>query len=549
MRIVYSFRIEIAIGLISFFVFVGSRLVYAKLSRKFKNLLIKTIFEVFSGLIFLAYCYFIFYLWPKSIVVPFLWNFAILYLGFSCVNSVFTLLPGDNTAMRKVAKFLFLLSFVVSLLIAYKLYPSYWFSSPDLRKWFVLLGGLVLVVALLRAIRSPVFSYLIGLGYIVFSILWALGKIWFSFLSLSMFFCLVFLVLGYFWFITELADKLHKFSLKLLSPEDVREVIRGYKYFISAVFLYCLEVLITLFTGQDLVHTYLSSFYLIKGTVIKISGYRFYRSVVLGFAIWGGLKVLKKLVKAYFPEDRRDFEGASAETIVFNFGVLFVVVVMMASLGITWKIVLPVAGTLGIGIGFGLQTIMNNYMSGFILLFSQKVRVGDIVEVTVSTPTLGQKNPTVFGKVEEIGILATTIRTTDGVDIAIPNSNFINSPIINYSHRDSFVRLRLPVGVAYSSDPEMVRDIILNCIREIPGILKHPEPSVWFYEYGASALIFVATFWFDVRKYIKINKLRDRFYTIVWYKLKEAGIEIPFNQTDVWFRNKLELKIDKGGAI
>ncbi len=541
-------NVDVGIALISLFVFVGTRSFHNRLCCGTGSHLLWVIGEVLSGLLFLAYTYLISKIWPNSSLIPFLWDFSLLYLGISFVDSIFALLPvSKKTAAGRIAKGLFGLSFLVSLFISYGFYPSHWFSSPVLRQLLILLGGLVLVLGAMRYISNSIVRYGIAIGYLLFALFWWGNWIVISLWTVSSLFCLVFVSLGYAWLVTDVASKVHSWVVNRLSLSDANEVVKGFRFMMTALYLYSIEAVWAVFSGVDVVQTYLSPIYLVKSSMVQINLYRLYRSVLVAIFVLGLLRVVKKLVKAYFPEDRREFEGASAETVVFNLGILVVIILIMASLGITWRIVLPVAGTLGIGIGFGLQTIMNNYMSGFILLFSQKIRVGDIVEVSVSTPTLGQTNPTVFGKVEEIGILATTIRTNDGVDIAIPNSNFINSPIINYSHRDSYVRYRLPVGVSYASDPNQVREIILETISEIKGILRHPEPRVWFYEYGDSAIIFVATFWFDIRRHIKINRLRDEFYTLVWYKLKDAGIEIPFIQNDVWFRNKLEVRLDKGG--
>jgi len=195
---------------------------------------------------------------------------------------------------------------------------------------------------------------------------------------------------------------------------------------------------------------------------------------------------------------------------------------------------------------------MNNYVSGFILLFSKKLKVGDIVELpSISVSTLGSPQPSVFGKVEDIGILSTIVRTNDGVEISIPNSNFISSPIVNFSLKDPFVRLKIPVGVSYSSDPLTVRKILEEVIEELPYTVKHLPKAVRFEELGDSALIFKAIFWIDIRKDLWVRNVVSDFYYKAWYRLKEAGIEIPFPQQDVWFRNKLKVEIEnfKGGEL
>ncbi len=290
--------------------------------------------------------------------------------------------------------------------------------------------------------------------------------------------------------------------------------------------------------------------YLINNELVKVSVGNIVASVVTAVFLFSSLNVGKKLIKLLFPENRREVEGASAEALVFNLGVLINVIILLYTLGITWKVLLPVAGTLGVGLGFGLQTIMNNYVSGFILMFSKKLKVGDIVELpSISITALGKPESSVFGKIENIGILSTIVRTNDGVEISIPNSQFISSPIVNFSYRDPLVRIQIPIGVAYSSDPKTVKEILLSVAKEVKGVKSFPPPSVWFEELGDSALVFTTLVWTNVRQNLGIKSIISDFYFKAWYKLKEAGIEIPFPQNDVWFRNRLEVEILKGGKL
>jgi small-conductance mechanosensitive channel len=224
----------------------------------------------------------------------------------------------------------------------------------------------------------------------------------------------------------------------------------------------------------------------------------------------------------------------------------------LSAMGLTWKAILPLAGALGIGLGFGLQTILNNYVSGFILMFSRNIRVGDFVELPGNA---GQfiNNPSnyIFGRVEDISILTTRIRTLDGIDILVPNSTFIGNQIINYSLKNPFVRVRFPFGVAYSSDPDKVKEILIKLAYDCPWAKNYYRPpQVWFTALGDSALLFELLMWVDIRELWKnpyktlSYSLVDWVYTNGFKRLKEANIEIPFPQQDIWFRNNLKVVIE-----
>jgi small-conductance mechanosensitive channel len=131
------------------------------------------------------------------------------------------------------------------------------------------------------------------------------------------------------------------------------------------------------------------------------------------------------------------------------------------------------------------------------------------------------------------------------VEISIPNSSFISSPIVNFSLKDPYVRLKIPVGVAYSSDPKEVKRLLEEVIEELPYTVRFLPKMVRFEELGDSALIFRAIFWIDVRKDMWVRNIISDFYFRAWYKLKEAGVEIPFPQNDVWFRNSLKVEIER----
>jgi len=205
-------------------------------------------------------------------------------------------------------------------------------------------------------------------------------------------------------------------------------------------------------------------------------------------------------------------------------------IVILQTIGMDLSAVTVLAGALGVGIGFGLQNITNNFVSGIIILFERPIKVGDRIEVG-----------DVSGDVTSISMRSTTIRTNDNISIIVPNSDFISSKVINWSHTDRNIRFKIPVGVSYNEDPEEIRKILLQVADENTGVLKDPKPDVLFKEYGDSALIFLLRVW--TREYInKPNVLKSQIYYAVFKKFKEHNIEIPYPQRDLHIKNE-EIKI------
>jgi small-conductance mechanosensitive channel len=179
-------------------------------------------------------------------------------------------------------------------------------------------------------------------------------------------------------------------------------------------------------------------------------------------------------------------------------------------------------GLVGVGIAFGLQNITSNFVSGIILLFERPINVGDYVEVG-----------DVIGRVQAINIRATTIVTLDNITLIVPNSQFIESTVTNWSVGDPKIRLNIPVGVAYGSDTELVTRILRQTAEEHKKVLKEPEPDVLFKEFGDSSLNF------ELRVWIPNTMLRPKTISEINYAIDEAfrknSVTIPFPQRDVHF--------------
>lgn len=337
-------------------------------------------------------------------------------------------------------------------------------------------------------------------------------------------------------------------KLEALLGEDFKPLREDLRRFLSLILLFVLYRGLDILFNLDPILNLLREIHLINTELVKISALSILESLYVFFLLWYLTAIVKDGVYTYYIKGNREIEAGSFRALVSNLGILLAVIVALMNLGLTWKVMVPVAGALGIGLGFGLQTIFNNYISGFILLLSKNIKVGDLVEIEGSVgETLGRTAGTIFGKVVNINVLTTVIRTNDNFEIAIPNSEFISGRIVNYSLSDPYIRVRIPFGVSYSSDPKKVKEVLLRVAKESDLVLKEPPPNVWFYEMGDSALIFYLLVWVDIRKFWRMKALRSELYFRAWEELKKEGIEVPFPQRDVWFKNKLRIEIDERG--
>ncbi len=236
------------------------------------------------------------------------------------------------------------------------------------------------------------------------------------------------------------------------------------------------------------------------------------------------LLVNRILVKANINEGIRQSIGTIVRYVILILGL----VIIFQSAGLDLSALGVVAGALGVGIGFGLQNITNNFISGIIILFERPIKIGDRVEVGES-----------IGDVVKIAARATTIITNDNISIIIPNSEFISTKVINWSHNNRMVRFRFPVGVSYNEDPEKIKEILLKVASEHEGVLKSPAPSVIFIAYGDSSLDFELWVW-TIKYTNRPTVLQSDLYFAIFRQFKEYGVEIPFPQQDLHIRSGLE---------
>ena len=225
--------------------------------------------------------------------------------------------------------------------------------------------------------------------------------------------------------------------------------------------------------------------------------------------------------------------GDAIATIVRYLFVIIGLVIILQTMGIDLSSLVVLAGALGVGLGFGLQNIVNNLISGIIILFERPIKLGDRVVV-------GE----VEGNVTAINIRATTVVTNSNVAIIIPNSEFISAKVTNLSYTDDKIRFDIPVGVGYSSDINLVRKALLEVAVEEPGILSDPPPKALFLEFGDFTYNFVLRVW--TSEYLKTPKVfRSLVNFKMWQKFKDYNIEVPFPQRDLHLRSGV-LPIVKG---
>jgi small-conductance mechanosensitive channel len=179
---------------------------------------------------------------------------------------------------------------------------------------------------------------------------------------------------------------------------------------------------------------------------------------------------------------------------------------------------------LGIGIGFGLQSIVNNLVSGLILLFERPVRVGDFIEVSGK-----------WAEIKKIGLRATTVQTFDQADVIIPNADLVSTQVVNWTLSNRRVRLIIPVGVAYGSDVSLVMETLLASAREISKIAETPPPQVLFLNFGESSLDFELRVWvLDADNRLIVS---SELHQEIDRRFRQAKIEISFPQRDLHLRS------------
>jgi len=200
-------------------------------------------------------------------------------------------------------------------------------------------------------------------------------------------------------------------------------------------------------------------------------------------------------------------------------------ILSLEAVGIDLSALTVFGGALGVGIGFGLQRIASNFISGFILVFDGSIQPGDVISINDK-----------FGWVQELRARYIVVRDRDGVETLIPNENLITSEVINWSYSDPRVRLKMPVQISYADDPEQAMQLMLDATANVSRVLRDPEPAARLIGFGDNGIDLELRIWIrDPQQ--GVANVRSEVNLTIWRGFRDAGITIPFPQRDLWVKD------------
>lgn len=245
--------------------------------------------------------------------------------------------------------------------------------------------------------------------------------------------------------------------------------------------------------------------------------------VIIRFVLWSIKKMIRRRLIAQNRMDEGKFTSIFQLSQYFIYVITIIIIIESLGIGVTW--LLGASAALLVGIGMGLQQTFNDILSGIIILFEGTLEVKDIVEVDG-----------IVGEVKEIRLRTCEIETRRAIVMIIPNSKFVNSNVINWSHNNKITAFYVTVGVAYGTDTKLVKNTLINCANKNPDVLQNPAPMVRFDNFGDSALEFKLFFWTD--KIWEVEMIKSDLRFMIDEEFKINHIKIPFPQRDVHIYKK-----------
>ena len=244
--------------------------------------------------------------------------------------------------------------------------------------------------------------------------------------------------------------------------------------------------------------------------------------VLIALLFYLSAKLRTWLVENFLPRTNMEIGARQATGSIIRYTMIAIgLAIIFQTAGIDLTALNVLAGAIGLGIGFGLQTIVNNFICGIVILFERPIKVGDRIVVG-----------DVEGDVVHIGARSTTVVSNDNISIIVPNSSFITENVVNWSHNDRKVRFRIPVNVAYGTDVALVERVLMEVAAANPDVLETPAPAVRLMEFGDSGLGFELRVWSTTLIH-KRGLLTSSLNIAIYRIFKEHNIEIPYPRRNV----------------
>jgi small-conductance mechanosensitive channel len=265
-----------------------------------------------------------------------------------------------------------------------------------------------------------------------------------------------------------------------------------------------------------------------------VAAYDIFRMLLIITIAWWVSKLLTRTLTG-IAEKRQTVNTGSVYTLtrILHYIVLTIgIIVALSSIGIDFTKFALFASALGVGIGFGMQTLASNFVAGLIILFEKSLKISDFVELESG----------VTGEVREINMRSTLITTNDNIDIVVPNSEFVNGRVTNWTMREAHRRVHIPFGVAYGTDKELVKKAALEAAENVPETLTsnaRRKAQLWFVEFGDSSLNFELVVWLNPDAVKRPGAVQAKYLWAIDDKLREYNIEVPFPQRDLHVRTVL----------
>ena len=268
------------------------------------------------------------------------------------------------------------------------------------------------------------------------------------------------------------------------------------------------------------------------GEETPVTGRDIFRVIVILLVAYLLSRSIRYAIKRFSDSDTRGNQATlyTLSRLTHYAIIIIAFFVALSSIGLDLSKLALVAGALSVGIGFGLQSIVSNFVSGLIILFEHTLRVGDYIELDTG----------LTGTVKAINVRSTLINTNDNIDIVVPNSEFVTARLTNWTLGERVLRVRIPFGVAYGSDKDLVKKAAIEAAEEVAYTLTHIKrrrPDVWLVDFGDSSLNFLLTVWVNREGARRPTRTKAAYLWALETKLNEYGIEIPFPQRDLNLRS------------